>query len=633
MSARLAKRIALCALLAAGCVTGPHGAVFERDDLAGPAPWTDGAPADAPEDFSFVVVTDRTGEHREGVFEEAVEKINLLRPAFVVSVGDLIEGYSEDRLELAAQWDEFQGFVERLDVPFFYAPGNHDYSNPTMAAVWRERFGPSYYHFRYKDVLFLVLNSELFSSVSKPGEPVAGPDTQAEQLAFAQRVLETERDARFTFVLIHQPLWDRPQPHPDWLRVEEWLGTRPYLVFAGHFHSYTKQVRNDRRFITLATTGGGSRLRGADRGEFDHVAHVRMSESGPVIANLMLEGIAGEDVRTEAHREAVRRLDRAIALEPVPVPARGFRQGELRFRVKNEGTTPLELHASFEPGPDLVPSPPSLSLFVEPGADALVPVRVRAQRPLDLRRAAPALARWQLAVDEPGGSRVEAELQSWLLPDASFECPRARRPVLVDGRLGEWPELPFAAQGRPSQGSDVAGPEGGGFRFGVSHDDDFVYLAVDVTDPTPWFDAARSERKLDAVSVTLDARPDPARSANEHFFRAISSGAMKQLFFAWLVPGEAQPDPIFGALMPAPPEGALRAVVRTAQGYAAELAIPRAFLDERQGGPWQAFRLEISQQDFDAEGATHVAHAWRPTRFGTSEALPIPGSGTFVRGR
>jgi hypothetical protein len=26
-----------------------------------------------------------------------------------------------------------------------------------------------------------------------------------------------------------------------------------------------------------------------------------------------------------------------------------------------------------------------------------------------------------------------------------------------------------------------------------------------------------------------------------------------------------------------------------------------------------------------------VVHVWRPSRFGTSDALPIAGSGTFVR--
>jgi hypothetical protein len=51
----------------------------------------------APGDFQFAVVSDRTGGHRARVFSRAVEQLNLLQPEFVVSVGDLIEGYSNDR--------------------------------------------------------------------------------------------------------------------------------------------------------------------------------------------------------------------------------------------------------------------------------------------------------------------------------------------------------------------------------------------------------------------------------------------------------------------------------------------------------------------------------------------------------
>jgi len=45
-------------------------------------------------------------------------------------------------------------------MPFFYVPGNHDVANPTETEVWKERFGRSYYHFLYKDVLFLAVNSD-----------------------------------------------------------------------------------------------------------------------------------------------------------------------------------------------------------------------------------------------------------------------------------------------------------------------------------------------------------------------------------------------------------------------------------------------------------------------------------------
>ena len=65
---------------------------------AGKKPWTHLNINDKPGQFQFVVVTDRTGGHRPGIFEKGVEKVNLLQPEFVMSVGDMIEGYTTDTL-------------------------------------------------------------------------------------------------------------------------------------------------------------------------------------------------------------------------------------------------------------------------------------------------------------------------------------------------------------------------------------------------------------------------------------------------------------------------------------------------------------------------------------------------------
>src|SRR3972149_6216471 len=81
-------------LLASRPATAPEP--IEAPAAAGPVPWTGLAPLRPAEEPRFVVVTDRTGEHRDGVFESAMPKINLVRPEFVVSVGDLIEGYTEE---------------------------------------------------------------------------------------------------------------------------------------------------------------------------------------------------------------------------------------------------------------------------------------------------------------------------------------------------------------------------------------------------------------------------------------------------------------------------------------------------------------------------------------------------------
>jgi hypothetical protein len=82
-------------------------------------PWTYEKVNDHKNKFNFVVVTDRTGGERKGIWEKGIEKINLMQPAFVVSVGDLINGYTEDLSKIDQEWSEFNSFVKKLEMPFF----------------------------------------------------------------------------------------------------------------------------------------------------------------------------------------------------------------------------------------------------------------------------------------------------------------------------------------------------------------------------------------------------------------------------------------------------------------------------------------------------------------------------------
>jgi hypothetical protein len=93
-----------------------------------------------------------------------------------------------------------------------------------------------------------------------------------------------------------------------WPKVEKALGDRKYTVFAGHIHHYAKYIRNNRSYYMLGTTGGGSQLRGTSFGEFDHATWVTMTDQGPQLANLRLDGILEDDVSTENHQKFWRSL-------------------------------------------------------------------------------------------------------------------------------------------------------------------------------------------------------------------------------------------------------------------------------------------------------------------------------------
>jgi len=270
-------------------------------------PWTHLNLYNNPDNFQFAIVSDLTAGLRPGVFESAVEKLNLLRPEFVMSVGDFIEGLTVDEAQLNRQWDEFDGWIRRLQMPFFYIAGNHDISNQVMAGKWEQRLGRSYYHFVYRNVLFLCVNTD-------DPPPCSISD---QQLEYFRRVLNANRDVRWTFVFMHRPPWlpDFSKKTPkNGEKFESLLANRRFTVFAGHDHKYSRSMRNGERCYVLSTTGAQGRgadyvtskgnrskaLLGLDKGEFDHIVWVTMTGEGPVVANLLLDGIRTDEPAGES---------------------------------------------------------------------------------------------------------------------------------------------------------------------------------------------------------------------------------------------------------------------------------------------------------------------------------------------
>jgi len=308
MNRLLAAVAALFIIAAAWAVSSAPQTVGPlRIDVREKNPWNHLELKNRPANFQFVIVSDRTGGHRPGVFEDAVSRINLLQPEFVMSVGDLVEGGITDRGRLDEQWQEFNGFIKKLEMPFFYVPGNHDLSNKAMIPVWQEQFDRTYYHFVYHDVLFIALNTE-----DPPGHSVAISDKANnviqvvkpgkigdEQLLWLNQVLKQNAGVRWTIIFMHKPMWAYGDK-TNWADVEALLGDRKRTVFAGHEHRYHRVKVGEHEYYTLATTGGASGLRGPAAGEFDHLAWVTMTTDGPLLANLMLEGIWTNDPVAEA---------------------------------------------------------------------------------------------------------------------------------------------------------------------------------------------------------------------------------------------------------------------------------------------------------------------------------------------
>ena len=301
-------------LALASCATDATE-TFEHDLTAEGTPWTHDRFDDEPGKFTFAVFSDLNGGERDGVFAVAMEQLSLLRPELVMSVGDLIDGPTEDPVELSAEWDAFDERAHLVPAPVFRVGGNHDLTGQSLRDVWAERYGPLYYHFVYKDVLFLVFDTEDHTAdrmqeilVARSAavqaaasgaegvtemeyyrmpERVTG-NVSVEQSDYFRAVLADHADVRWTMLFMHKPVW-LEDGDPEFVAIESALADRPYTVFNGHFHSMSHTTKNGRDYVMLGTTGGGQA--GDNPMSFDHITLVTVSEHDPSIAHLRMDGI------------------------------------------------------------------------------------------------------------------------------------------------------------------------------------------------------------------------------------------------------------------------------------------------------------------------------------------------------
>ena len=237
-------------------------------------------------------------------------------------MGDVVEGYSDEKAELDAEWDQVDEILNTLKMPFFRTPGNHDFANKTAQLVWRERHGATYFSFVYKNVLFMVLDSEDGSRPSPPPEMkekielynrlqtedpakartmlaklmsdeavVAGLSKPVEfpekQMAWIKKTLADHAHVRWTFLFQHEPAWENPSE--SFKAIQKMRNRRDHTFIAGHLHYHGYDNIAGHEHITMGPAGAS--FHHEDPGNVDHIMWVTMTDDAPQIGNNALEGL------------------------------------------------------------------------------------------------------------------------------------------------------------------------------------------------------------------------------------------------------------------------------------------------------------------------------------------------------
>nr|WP_299385656.1 metallophosphoesterase [Allomuricauda sp.] len=565
----------------------------------------------SPGKFQFAIVTDRTGGHRPGVFPTGIKKLNLLQPEFVMSVGDLIEGYTKDTVQLNKEWKEFQGFIEHLDAPFFYVPGNHDITNEVMEQKWKELFGVSYYHFVYKDVLFLCLNTE--DNLRGAGRGTIGD----KQYSYIKKTLEDNPDVKWTLVFLHQPLWVQ-EDTKRWKDVEKLLENRNHNVFAGHYHRYWKTERNNGKYIALATTGGGSGLRGRAYGEFDHVVWATMTEEGPILANLFLDGIWDENVVTEDLLDMVRNQPFPVKIEPLYADEMNPENMMATVRATNNTDSKMEVVLTGYAHDDLLYQLDKTSFTVEPNDVTTFPLKIKNTGKKELKELGAIKVNTEITYEL--AERPNISFSSVLNFKPLYKYPlKAAKKVKLDGNLKDWKDASWHAvtdmEGTPF---DYDGEDDLSLKFATAYDQDYFYVAVDIKDNDIMVSEDGSYWQQDGLIIGLDARPKHISAFNKGLGRGKDWIAYLRTF--------KKDHPVHQEnRLPTKVDAE---VVMTDTGAIMEVAFPMEYINKMSDGNWSELRFGIGYYDFDSQDEGSTTHFWFPAWNNKDD---IPGSGMIFK--
>jgi hypothetical protein len=124
-----------------------------------------------------------------------IDELNNLNADFFISLGDLFLDVNEYYIS-----NYRKSFFSKLNMPLFNAVGNHDLSGN----LYEKEFGTTWFSFRYKNSLFIFLDTEKNDGSIK-GE-------QAE--FFRKEVAAAKADEQINniFISTHRPVWAEENP-------------------------------------------------------------------------------------------------------------------------------------------------------------------------------------------------------------------------------------------------------------------------------------------------------------------------------------------------------------------------------------------------------------------------------------
>ena len=238
--------------------------------------------APGPESFRFVILGDRTGEPEPGIYEKVWQAAAAEKPAFVLSVGDTIQGMNEAKAE--AEWKEVERTLALYrQIAVYLTPGNHDiWSEASEKLFVKYAAHPVHYGFDYGPAHFTVLDNSRTDQLS------------AGEMAFLEEDLKAHAAQPFKFIVSHRPSWILNallrNPNFPLHQLAKKYGVQ--YVIAGHVHEMLHYDLEGIEYVSMVSSGGHLRASGKyEDGWFFGYAAVEVRKSEAIFE---IHEVAGE---------------------------------------------------------------------------------------------------------------------------------------------------------------------------------------------------------------------------------------------------------------------------------------------------------------------------------------------------
>jgi Icc protein len=184
------------------------------------------------------------GRDNARVARWAVGEINnLIRPAFVLFIGDNVQDATEDQFQL------FNDIRGSLEFPHFALVGDHEVKDDPVATGFRRIVGAPYGSLSLGGYRFIRLNTQEFRPVGLSNEQIRWFGEEVDRaLAMGERVVVFQHNYPYQ-------IWeDFAGPGiDDWRAIVQ--TRRVEAIVCGHTHYW--QVANDGRNVSIATRSIG----------------------------------------------------------------------------------------------------------------------------------------------------------------------------------------------------------------------------------------------------------------------------------------------------------------------------------------------------------------------------------------